>query len=476
MLGRAAWNADGMATTDDPVTLLILGASGDLTQRLLLPGLGSLLHIEPDRKVELFGVGRTGLDDAEWHRRIRTAFQETGVTKRRTDQVVKSARWLTADATQGDHLKWLLEQCSDGPVVIYFALPPAVSIKICALLEKLDVPADLRLALEKPFGEDEKSARALNAQLHRVVAEDQIFRIDHFMGTATVLNLVGLRFANRVMGPIWSSEHIERVEILYDEALALEGRAGYYDTAGALRDMLQSHLLQVMSIFAMEPIAQLHPQELADLKAQVLRATHLWQDSPKRATRRARYTAGTLDGKKIPSYVDEDGVDPKNGTETLAQVKLEVRNSRWAGVPITLRSGKALGAARKQIVCYFRPVDHVPEGFNGDAQADRLVINLKPGAVSLELTMNAEGDPLGLEQKVLNADLTAARMQAYGEVLRDILDGNPLLSVRADAAELGWHIMDPVLKAWAKDRVPLEDYAAGSAGPENWLPSDSVIG
>ncbi len=464
-----------MANSDAPVTLLILGASGDLTQRLLLPGLGSLLHIEPERKVELFGVGRTGLDDDEWHGRIRAAFQETKVTKRRTEQVVKSARWLTADATQGDHLKWLLEQCSDGPVVIYFALPPAVTIKICALLEKLDTPADLRLALEKPFGEDESSARELNAQLHQVVPEENVFRIDHFMGISTVLNLIGLRFANRVLAPVWNSQHIERVEIMYDEALALEGRAGYYDTAGALRDMLQSHLLQVMSIFAMEPIADLDPQELADLKAQVLRATHLWQDSPKRSSRRARYTAGTMDRKKIPAYTDEDGVDPKNNTETLAQVKLEVRNSRWAGVPITLRSGKALGTARKQIVCYFRPVDHVPGGFTGEAGGDRLIINLKPGSVSLDLTMNAEGDPLGLERKTLAADLAEGRMQAYGEILRDVLDGNPLLSLRSDAAELGWHIMDPVLKAWADDRVPMEEYAAGSAGPDNWLPQDSVV-
>lgn len=464
-----------MANSDGPTTLLILGASGDLTRRLLLPGLGSLLHIEPERQVELFGVGRTGLGDDEWHKRIRDAFDETDVSKKRTAAIVQHARWLTADATEGDHLKWLLEQCSAGPVVIYFALPPAVTIKICALLETLDTPANLRLALEKPFGEDEASARELDAQLHQVVPENQIFRIDHFMGTSTVLNLIGLRFANRIMGPIWSSEHIERVEILYDEALALEGRAGYYDTAGALRDMLQSHLLQVMAIFAMEPIAAVNSQELSDLKAQVLRSTHLWQNSPKRSSRRARYTAGTVDGKKIPSYVDEDGVTASNKTETLAQVKLEVRNARWAGVPITLRSGKALGVVRKEIVCYFRPVSHVPEGFSGDATPDRLIINLKPGAVSLELTMNAEGDPLALERKQLTAELGAGRMTAYGEVLREILEGDPLLSLRNDEAELGWHIMDPVLKAWAEDRVPLEEYPAGAAGPENWLPDDSVV-
>ncbi len=464
-----------MAKTDGPVTLLILGASGDLTRRLLLPGLGSLLHIEPDREVELFGVGRSGLDDKEWHTRIRHAFKETDVTRNRTEQVVGSARWLTADATAGDHLKWVLEQCSGGPVVIYFALPPAVTIKICALLETLDTPDDLRLALEKPFGEDEKSAHDLNEQLQRVVPEHQIFRIDHFMGTATVLNLIGLRFANRIMEPIWNHHHIERVEILYDEALALEGRAGYYDTAGALRDMLQSHLLQVMAIFAMEPIAQINSQELSDLKAQVLRSTHLWQDSPKRASKRARYTAGVVNSKKIPSYVDEDGVDASRMTETLAQLKLEVRTSRWAGVPITMRSGKALGRAHKQIICYFRPVGHVPEGFSGDATPDRLIINLKPGSVSLELTMNAEGDPLSLEHKQLTAELGAGRMTAYGEVLRETLDGSPLLSLRNDVAELGWRVVDPVLAAWAKNEVPLEEYAAGTAGPEGWLPQNSVV-
>ncbi|MDQ2849766.1 glucose-6-phosphate dehydrogenase [Dermatophilaceae bacterium Sec6.4] len=464
-----------MANSDGPVTLLILGASGDLTRRLLLPGLGSLLHIEPDRRVELFGVGRSGLNDKEWQKRIREAFQETDVTKKRTEEIVKHARWLTADATTGDHLKWVLEQCSGGPVVIYFALPPAVTIKICALLETLDTPADLRLALEKPFGEDEKSAHELNLQLQRVVPEHQIFRIDHFMGTATVLNLIGLRFANRIMEPIWNHHHIERVEILYDEALALEGRAGYYDTAGALRDMLQSHLLQVMAIFAMEPIAQINSQELSDLKAQVLRSTHLWQNSPKRSSRRARYTAGIVNEKKIPSYVDEDGVDPSNMTETLAQLKLEVRTSRWAGVPITLRSGKALGEARKEIVCYFRPVGHVPEGFGGDATPDRLIIRLKPGAVSLELTMNAEGDPLSLERKELTAELGAGRMTAYGEVLRETLDGSPLLSLRNDVAELGWRVVDPVLAAWARNDVPLEEYAAGTAGPEGWLPASSVV-
>ena len=250
-----------------------------------------------------------------------------------------------------------------------------------------------------------------------MVPEEDIFRIDHFLGVATVFNLVGLRFANRMLAPIWSAEHIERVEIVYDEDLALEGRAGYYDGAGALKDMLQSHLLQVLALFAMESIAALDARELQDQKAQVLRATKVWGGSPKRrragrATPRGRSAAG-----QVPDYAKEEGVDPKRSTETLAQVTLEVANTRWAGVPFVLRSGKAMGVPRKQIVAHFRDVPHLPTGFVGGSDGDLLTIDLKPGAVSLTLTMNAEGDPVDLEQKTLPPRLAAPRMQPYGEVL-----------------------------------------------------------
>ncbi len=448
-------------------TLLILGAGGDLTHRLLLPGLASLLQVERDRKVTVIGADRADLTAEQWRDRLRDAFASVGTPDEVISPIAESSRYVNADLLDGDSMSSLLADV-EPPLVLYFALPPAVSSKVCELLAGLDLPHPTRLALEKPFGTDQASARAFNHQLHEVVPEDQIYRVDHFLGRSTVLNLIGLRFANRIMAPIWSAQHIERVEIVYDEDLALEGRAGYYDHAGALRDMLQSHLLQAMAVFAMEPIATIEPHELHDLKAQVLRATRVWDDAPRRSSRRARYTAGELGDRRVPAYVEEHGVDPDRMTETLAQITVEIHNSRWSGVPFTLRSGKAMGRPRKQVIAHFREVPHVPKGFHGSAAADKMVIGLNPGSVDLALTMNAEGDPMDLEQKVLHADLTEGRMQPYGEVLREILDGNPLLTVRGDAAESCWRIVDPVIEAWRDGAVPMEEYAAGSEGPDGW--------
>ncbi|GAA2169666.1 glucose-6-phosphate dehydrogenase [Pedococcus bigeumensis] len=461
--------------TPPQTTLLILGAGGDLTHRLLLPGLASLLAVEPERSVRVVGADRVDLSSAAWKARVKDSFASVkppagspSMTKV-TAAVTRHTAYVQTDVLDEAALRALVEDCGDGPLVIFFALPPQVSMKVCRLLRHVDLPDTTRLALEKPFGTDHASAVAFNTLLHKVVPEEDIFRIDHFLGVATVFNLVGLRFANRMLAPIWSAEHIERVEIVYDEDLALEGRAGYYDGAGALKDMLQSHLLQVLALFAMESIATLDARELQDQKAQVLRATRIWGGSPKRSSRRARYTAGTIGRRKVPDYAKEEGVDPKRHTETLAQVTLEVDNSRWAGVPFVVRSGKALGTPRKQIVAHFRDVPHLPTGFVGASDGDRLTIDLKPGAVSLSLTMNAEGDPVDLEQKTLSATLAAPRMQPYGEVLAQILDGNQLLTVRGDAAEDCWRVMEPVIKAWSDGRVPLETYAAGSDGPDGWL-------
>ncbi len=458
-----------MVTSPPETTLLILGAGGDLTRRLLLPGLASLLGVEPGRRVRVIGADRVELSAGQWRRRLTSAFETASPPAAVVEAVAAKTAYVKADLFDKDALAELVARCGDGPLVIFFALPPQVTMTVCDLLRTVDLPAITRLALEKPFGTDHASAVRFNALLHRVVPEENVFRIDHFLGVATVFNLVGLRFANRMLAPIWSAEHIERVEIIYDEDLALEGRAGYYDKAGALRDMLQSHLLQVLALFAMESIATLDARELQDQKAQVLRATRLWGNSPTRSSRRARYTAGRIGRRKVPDYAAEDGVDPTRGTETLAQVTLEVANGRWSGVPFVLRSGKALGAPRKQVVAHFRDVPHLPRGFMGPSTGDRLIVDLKPGAVSLTLTMNAEGDPVDLEQKTLTASLAAPRMQAYGEVLGEILDGRQLLTVRGDTAEECWRVMAPVISAWAKDRVPLEEYAAGSSGPEGWL-------
>lgn len=453
---------------DAPVTtLLIFGASGDLTSRLLLPGLGSLLAVEPERRVRVVGADRAELSEQDWHDKIRTAMQDQDLPSERVDHLLSTADYVKADLLEMEQLRSLLSS-QDGSLVLYFALPPQVSVKLCALLEDIDLPQGTRIALEKPFGHDLETAKALNAQLLRVVPEEQIHRVDHFLGVNTVLNLIGIRFANRLLQPLWSSEHIDSVDITYDETLALEGRAGYYDKAGALVDMLQSHLLQILALFAMEAPSALTSLEVQSLKAQVLRATHVWQEDPTTGSRRARYTAGQVERRDVPDYASEDGVDPDEQTETLAEVCLAVHNARWGGVPFRLRSGKALGDLSKRIVVTFKAPAHVPTGLYDVPEADRLVLDLKPGAVSLELSMNAEGDPFHLEQKELTAELGKARMLPYGEVLAGIFDADALLSIRGDVAEECWRIMTPVLAAWRDNAVALDTYPAGSAGPSNW--------
>ena len=206
----------------------------------------------------------------------------------------------------------------------------------CKALADITLPEDLFLAIEKPFGTDAESAHTFNELLaHLPLPESHVFRVDHYLGKATVLNLVGLRFTNRLFEPVWNASNIETIQIISDEALALEGRAGYYDHAGALKDMIQSHLLLVMALLCMEELATFDAFELRDLMAHLLRSTHLWGDDPVKASRRARYTAGKIGDEVVPNYVDEQGVDPSRSTETLAEVTVEIRNARWAGVPIT---------------------------------------------------------------------------------------------------------------------------------------------
>lgn len=446
-------------------TLLILGASGDLTSRLLLPALGQLLSMDPSRRVRLRGAGIDDWDDAHWRDVVRDAFTSSGFPS--AFDAIADTTYQRADITDAADLTRLLSDPGDR-LALYFAVPPAVAAAACEALTGVSIPAGTVLALEKPFGVDEDSARKLNATLERLVPEKQIFRVDHFLGRSTTLNLLGVRFANRVFAPVWSAQHIESVVVRYDETLGLEARAGYYDRAGALVDMIQSHLLQVMAVLAMEPPASLDERDFRDATGAVLRATHVWGDDPSTASRRARYTAGSVGGRPLPSYVDEPGVDPARETETLAEVVCEVRNERWAGVPFRLRSGKALSGKDGEVVVTFRPVNHVPTGLTGVAPGSVLRFSLGPDRMDLELNVNGGDDPFELERATLAADLGAGALKAYGEVLSGILDADAMLSVRGDAAEESWRIVDPVLAAWRRGDVPLEEYAAGSLGPASW--------
>ncbi|MFN3707990.1 glucose-6-phosphate dehydrogenase [Microcella sp.] len=463
-----------MASTQ---TLIILGAAGDLTTRLLVPGLAGVLAREPDRRLELIGVGHSDSDDAAWRESVRGALEEgldalgdlpdSEDAREAIERTVAAARWRTADATDREALRDLMA-AAEHPPILYFALPPHVTVQAIEALQPGDIREGVRVAVEKPFGHDTDSARHLNGLLAERVREDQIFRVDHFLGKSTVLNLLGLRFANRLFESVWNRDNVSAIDIIYDETLALEGRAGYYDNAGALVDMIQSHLLLVAGIMTMEAPAALDADDLRGSLVQALRAMRPLDDDPARASRRARYTAGEVDGNAVPAYAEEEGVEPERGTETLAELVVTVDNARWAGVPITLRSGKAVGQPRKDAVLTLRPVAHLPRGFRGAGEAPRISVSLTPEHLTVDLDLNGPGDPLVLERVHLDSDIGSGELTAYGEVLDGILEGDPLLSVPADAAELCWALVDPVLAAWQDGAVPLEEYPAGSNGPAAW--------
>lgn len=445
-------------------TFLILGASGDLTSRLLLPGLASLVAAGMADDLLLMGSSMDEWSDERWRGRIRESL--SGEDERTREVLADSAVYVQADVTGEEGMRRILERV-EGELIIYFALPPEVSIAACRALSELGCPPGTRLALEKPFGRDEESAAEFNDLLAGMVPEEQVHRVDHFLGFSTVLNIVGLRFANRVFEPVLNCHHVESVDIVWDEDLALEGRAAYYDRAGALVDMIQSHLLQVTAVLAMEPPPALDAVEVRDGTARILRAASIWEDDPVRSSRRARYTAGRIGSRELPAYADEDGVDPDRMTETLAEIVLQIDTWRWAGVPFRLRSGKALGDPRKEATINFRPAEKLPAGFEGGGEANHLRIGLGFGADKLrfDLAVNGPGDPKVLDQATLETELGAGYLSEYGEVLKGILDGNPTLSVRGDAAVECWRIIEPVRKAWSEDRVPLEEYPAGSGGP-----------
>ena len=456
-----------------PRTLAILGAGGDLTERLLLPGLGQVVDAAREARnpieLRIVGAARTPQTRDDWRALVRRSLEAAGISEQTVHELADTAEFQATDASDPAELKALLDACPTSPV-LYVALPPSMGRTVAASLAAIgdDLPDDLLLAVEKPFGQDLADAQALNADLAGIVPEERLWRIDHFLGESTVLGMLGLRFGNTLLEGGWNAERIERVEIVFDELIGLEGRAEFYDSTGALRDMLQSHLLMVLALTALERPASVTAGEVHDRMAEVLGAVRLWGGDPSMA-RRARYTEGRVEGRFFPSYVDEQGVDAERGTETLAQLVLQVDVPRWRGVPFVLRSGKGIGDPRAEVAVHFRAAEapeglQAPEGGLGTV----LRLSLTDGSVDLGVLLNSADELGGLEHATLSADPSPATLGPYAQVLAGILQRDTLLSVRGDVAEQCWRIVTPVLTAWAAGETPLEEYEAGSAGPEGW--------
>jgi glucose-6-phosphate 1-dehydrogenase len=445
--------------------LVIFGATGDLTARYLLHGLVALQadgHLS--ERFRLRASGREDWDDEQFRRWAadQLARHAGNLPAAARQAIVAAADYRRADVGDPGSVAAVVD--GEEPVAVYLALPPSVFPAAVTSLYTAGLPEDSQLVLEKPFGEDLDSAVALNRLLAEGMPERNVFRVDHFLAMTTVRNILGFRLANRVLEPIWNSAHIDQVDIVWDESLALEGRAGYYDGVGALKDMLQNHLLQLFCLVAMEPPVSLGERDLRDRKLDVLRSVRPFSgDEVLGCTRRARYGSGRIGDRRVPAYRDEAGVDPGSRTETFAQIDLKLDNWRWPDTTFRLRSGKALGRDRKEVAVHFREVPTLPF-WNVSAAPNVLRFGLDPESLELELT--SLGPWTGrLAPLTLGASIPGPELPAYAHLLLDVLNRNSALSIRGDEAEESWRLVTPVLEAWSKDLVPLEEYPAGSEGP-----------
>jgi glucose-6-phosphate 1-dehydrogenase len=474
-----------------PTSLVIFGATGDLAHRKLLPALYNLAHegALPER-FELIGVARSEFSHDEFREEARQSIER--FSRREPDAKVLNGllgemRYVsggfdddTAYGAIGDTLREFDERASE-PLnrVFYLSTAPQFFPVISGRLGKAGLSqceqAQTRIVIEKPFGYDLASAQQLNTEVLEVFDESQVFRIDHYLGKETVQNLMALRFANALFEPVWNRNFIDHVQITAAEDIGIGGRAGYYEGAGALRDLVQNHMMQLLALLTMEPPSSFDADRVRDEKLKVLES--IVPPSPgdvASMTVRAQYASGTVGGKRVAGYLEEEGVDPHSRTETYAALRLTVSNWRWAGVPIYLRTGKQLARKVTEIVVTLKPVPHLAFKNIGSVgvQPNQIILTVQPDeGVSVSLGAKIPGAtmrirPVNMEFRY-GTSFMSESPEAYERLILDAMRGDATLFTRGDEIIALWGIIDPILEAWHADtESPIPQYAAGSAGPD----------
>jgi glucose-6-phosphate 1-dehydrogenase len=463
---------------------VIYGATGNLVREKLLP---ALYGLECQRKLpgslRFIAVSRLTLGSSGWAEFIHDALHKRlgdGVNAEMSARLIGRFTYLSGDYHQPEVHTEVMRQLhgsgDSGDAVFYLAIPPADFHDVIARLHDAGLSGsdrNQRIVVEKPFGEDIDSARRLNLHLHKYFSEEQIYRIDHYLGKETVQNLLVFRFANTLIEPIWNRFYIDHVQITVAENDGIEGRANFYDRAGAMRDMLQNHMMQLLSVVAMEPPATLDADALRDEKVKVLRSI---RPIPKRAVGsyafRAQYRAGFVNGGPVPGYQAEPGVPEDSTTETFAVAKFYVDNWRWSGVPFYLRTGKRLPVKMSQIGIRFR---HPPQKLFRETALENIepnwvVLSLQPSeSMHLELHTKQPGLNLNTRMSRLIAPYRQgdeAGTDAYETLLLDVIEGDRSLFIRFDEVEWAWRVVDPILRHWSQETDFIHTYPAGSWGPD----------
>jgi glucose-6-phosphate 1-dehydrogenase len=473
--------------TPGATTLVIFGASGDLTRRKLLPALHNLSRGQRlPARFAVVGVARTVMTDEQFRQQFQDSLREFVKVDARSDEVARSLQGQMYfvpgemdDPALYRRLAERLQEIGSEGVLFYLAIPPSVYGTVVEGLQGAGLAGTpehgwRRVIVEKPFGTDLATARSLNEQLHRRFTEEQIFRIDHYLGKETVQNLLVLRFANGMFEPIWNRRYIDQVQITAAETVGVERRASYYEGAGALRDMVQNHLMQLLALVAMEPPTEFSAASVRDRKMDALLAVQpiVGGDGPPGVVR-GQYREGWVDGKEVPAYRSEPGVAPDSLTETYAALRLQLDSWRWAGVPFYLRTGKRLPKRTTEIAIQFhRPPLQIFKRVSPTALAsDLLVINVQPDeGISLRFNAKIPGTRMQVAPVMMNfrygTTFQGVVPDAYETLLLDAMLGDPTLFARHDFVEASWALITPINEMWrAEGSSTLACYEAGEWGP-----------